>query len=117
MRSATPGFVVAAVALLAACANPERSRDLANPAVSATTLAQQMCSNCHGMKGSATPPNFPNLAGQTESYFVAQLIESDRARIGAAKHPGCGRLFAGTPAPVVQGCGSVRRSTTMSSAS
>jgi cytochrome c553 len=63
----------ATLALVTACANPTRSRDLANPAVAATTLAQQVCSNCHGVTGNATSPNFPNLAGQTEPYMVAQL--------------------------------------------
>jgi cytochrome c553 len=67
-----------AAALLAAglsvgCASPERSRDLANPAVSATTLAQQVCSNCHGLTGVAESPNFPNLAGQMAAYTAAQL--------------------------------------------
>lgn len=74
MKSATLALVAAAAALSVACANPERSRDLSNPAVSATTMAQQVCSNCHGMTGNAVSPNFPNLAGQTEPYFVAQLI-------------------------------------------
>jgi cytochrome c553 len=65
---------VAMLAVLAAgCANLERSRDLNNPAVSAVTLAQQVCSNCHGVTGVAVSPNFPNLAGQTEAYLVAQL--------------------------------------------
>jgi cytochrome c553 len=72
MKSAP--FVLAAAAVLAAgCNHIERSRDLANPQVSATTLAQQVCSNCHGMTGSAVSPNFPNLAAQTEPYIVAQL--------------------------------------------
>jgi cytochrome c553 len=60
-------------ALAAGCSNLERSRDLNNPAVSSVTLAQQVCSNCHGVTGSSTSPNFPNLAGQPEAYFVAQL--------------------------------------------
>ena len=67
-------LAVAAVALLVlGCANIERSRDLANPKLTATTLAQQVCSNCHGMTGNAVSPNFPNLAGQVESYVAAQL--------------------------------------------
>ncbi len=75
MNSATrlPILAVAAAILLIGCANPERSRDLANPAVTATTMAQQVCSNCHGMNGNAVSPNFPNLAGQVEPYIVAQL--------------------------------------------
>jgi cytochrome c553 len=74
MNSATLLLAVAAVAATSAgCANPERSRDLANPNVSATTLAQQVCSNCHGVTGNAVSPNFPNLAGQADGYFIAQL--------------------------------------------
>ena len=63
----------AAAVLVLGCVNTERSRDLANPKVSATTMAQQVCSNCHGMTGNAVSPNFPNLAGQVEPYVVAQL--------------------------------------------
>ena len=65
--------VIAAVWTLLGCSNVERSRDLANPNVSATTLTQQVCSTCHGLTGNAVSPNFPNLAGQVEPYFVAQL--------------------------------------------
>ena len=61
--------------LIAGCANPTRSRDLANPNVSAVTLAQQVCSNCHGIAGVTVSPNFPNLAAQKPAYFVAQLKE------------------------------------------
>ncbi len=64
---------LSAVALAAGCANPSRSRDLGNPNVAAVTLAQQVCSNCHGLTGNAVSPNFPNLAGQQEAYIVAQL--------------------------------------------
>ena len=41
------------------CANRERSRNLADPDVAATTLARQVCSNCHGVTGNAVSPNFP----------------------------------------------------------
>ena len=73
MKSSTLALVIAAMSLSAGCANPTRSRDLANPQVSATTLAQQVCSNCHGVTGNSTSPNFPNLAAQVDAYFVAQL--------------------------------------------
>lgn len=63
----------AAAAFVAGCANPERSRDVANPSVSATVLAQQVCSNCHGVTGVSVSPNFPNLAAQTPPYIAAQL--------------------------------------------
>jgi cytochrome c553 len=65
-------FVVGALALTG-CSDLTRSRDLANPQVSAITLAQQVCSTCHGLTGNATSPNFPNLAGQTPVYLAAQL--------------------------------------------
>jgi cytochrome c553 len=61
--------------LIAGCADLSRSRDLANPKVSGVTLAQQVCSNCHGVDGVAVSPNFPNLAAQQPAYFVAQLKE------------------------------------------
>lgn len=73
MKSSTLALLITVASLSAGCANPTRSRDLANPNVSATTLAQQVCSNCHGLTGNATSPNFPNLAGQVEPYFIAQL--------------------------------------------
>ncbi len=55
------------------CANVERSRDLANPAVSGKTIALQVCSDCHGIDGNSISPNFPNLAAQTEPYLIEQL--------------------------------------------
>src|SRR5664279_2206343 len=58
---------------VAACANLPRSRDLANPDVHGKVLAQQVCSNCHGVTGISISPNIPILAGQQEAYLVAQL--------------------------------------------
>ena len=55
------------------CSNIERSRDLANPNVAAQTIAQQVCSNCHGVDGNSTSPAFPRLAGQQSAYIVNQL--------------------------------------------
>lgn len=63
------------LAALGGCANPERSRNLADPSVTAVTIAQQVCSDCHGVTGNATSPNFPNLAGQPAEYLGAQLRE------------------------------------------
>ena len=65
-------FALAGV-VASACAPIERSRNLADPAVPATTLAQQVCSNCHGMDGNSVSPNFPRLAGQPAGYLEAQL--------------------------------------------
>jgi cytochrome c553 len=73
MRTANLSLLAAVALAAAGCGNLDRSRDLGNPNVSATTLAQQVCSNCHGMTGVAVSPNFPNLASQGEPYFVAQM--------------------------------------------
>jgi cytochrome c553 len=55
------------------CSSLERSRDLSNPAVTAKTLAQQECSNCHGVDGNSVSPQYPRLAGQQKAYLVSQL--------------------------------------------
>ena len=66
--------LVTLVAILSSgCANLERSRDTANPNVSGQVLAQQVCSNCHGVTGNSHSPEFPNLAAQQQAYLVAQL--------------------------------------------
>jgi cytochrome c553 len=66
-------LVLAGAAAAAGCAQPTRSRDTANPNVDAVVLAQQVCSNCHGVTGNSVSPNFPILAGQTPEYITAQL--------------------------------------------
>jgi cytochrome c553 len=75
MKLAPLLLALAGAALVAACANPSRSRDLANPNVPAPVLAEQVCSNCHGVTGVAVSPNFPNLAAQQPQYIVSQLKE------------------------------------------
>jgi cytochrome c553 len=67
-------LLAAAAGLLSAgCSNLDRSRDLADPRVSGKTLAQQVCSACHGIDGNSTSPMFPRLAGQQHDYLVSQL--------------------------------------------
>ena len=73
MRHPFIATTVLAASLLAACANPTRSRDLGNPAIAGPVLAQQACSLCHGTRGVSTSPNFPNLAAQQPDYLAAQL--------------------------------------------
>jgi cytochrome c553 len=75
MNSAPLLLALVVAALAGGCANPSRSRDLANPAVPAVVLAEQVCSNCHGVTGVSVSPNFPNLAAQPAAYLVAQLKE------------------------------------------
>jgi cytochrome c553 len=66
-------LAMAVAALGAGCANLERSRNLADPDVSGKTLAEQVCSNCHGLDGNSVSPNVPNLAAQQKAYLTAQL--------------------------------------------
>lgn len=60
---------------VSACTSPERSRSIIAANVPAATIAMQVCSSCHGMNGIAESPNFPNLAGQSETYLISQLKE------------------------------------------
>jgi cytochrome c553 len=73
MKKMTVPLAVALVLTAAGCGTIERSRSLANPAVSGQTLAQQVCSICHGVDGQATSPQFPRLAGQQKDYIVTEL--------------------------------------------
>jgi cytochrome c553 len=73
MQRITLPLALAVVALGAACANLERSRNVADPNVSGKTLAEQVCSNCHGIDGNSVSPNFPNLAAQQKAYLAGQL--------------------------------------------
>ena len=73
MNKTSKFLTVGLILLCTACSNLERSRDLSDPNVSASTMAQQVCSNCHGSNGNSISPNFPRLAAQQKEYFSAQL--------------------------------------------
>lgn len=74
MKTATITAVLVLATVAAGCTTtPERSRNLADPRVSGKTLAQQVCSNCHGIDGNSVSPNFPKLAAQPDEYIVDQL--------------------------------------------
>ena len=76
MKTATITLALALAAIASGCTTTsERSRNLADPSVPAKTMAQQVCSNCHGVDGNSVSPNFPKLAAQPEEYIVAQLNE------------------------------------------
>lgn len=57
----------------AGCTNVDRSRTLGDPTVSGKTIAQQVCSSCHGVDGNSISPEFPKLAGQQPQYLITQL--------------------------------------------
>ena len=76
-RSLRLAFVVAALALVVGC-SPEDPRVLHfgwDTKASGKTIAQRLCSDCHGMDGNPVSPQFPRLAGQQEAYLVKQLTE------------------------------------------
>jgi cytochrome c553 len=51
-----------------------QSADVATDAQhAAAKTAAEVCSACHGLKGSSVSPTFPNLAGQTAPYIETQL--------------------------------------------
>lgn len=72
---------------LASCSSPERSRALGDPNISGKTIAQQVCSTCHGADGNSASPQYPKLAGQRDEYIMQQLknfenhIRTDRLAI------------------------------------
>lgn len=73
MKASTFCVLLFSAALGTGCANVERSRNLADPAVPGRVLAVQVCSACHGVDGNSVSPNFPRLAGQQADYLVKQL--------------------------------------------
>jgi cytochrome c553 len=89
-------ILAGAAALACACSPIDRSRAINDPGVPALTLAQQVCSSCHGLTGVSTSPEFPKLAGQQRDYLVAQLSEfksHNRADPDGVKYMwGLGRL-------------------------
>jgi cytochrome c553 len=92
------GAIALALSLVSACSPIDRSRAINNANVPALTLAQQVCSTCHGVTGVSTSPEFPKLAGQQHEYLVAQLAEfkgHSRTDPDGVKYMwGMGRLMA-----------------------
>ena len=73
MRNMTLLTALAIATIGAGCSSLDRSRDLSDPRVSGKTLAQQVCSICHGLDGNSISPKFPRLAGQQKQYLENQL--------------------------------------------
>jgi len=62
-------------ALTAAVAKEPSAPPKVDPKASPTTLAEQVCSQCHGAAGIAALDDVPNLAGQQQDYVAKQLHE------------------------------------------
>ena len=98
MTFTTRAAIVSAIALMAAAvgvapaATPQFD-DLRNQAPihgdgAAGAVKAASCAACHGAKGIAAAPTFPNLAGQSETYLYVQLRAfKDGARVNAVMQP------------------------------
>lgn len=75
MSRVTVGLVLVLTLIAGGCTTTDSSRNLADPSVPGKVLAQQVCSICHGVDGNSINPAFPRLAGQQESYLIAQLSQ------------------------------------------
>jgi len=74
MRNISLSLALTVSIIVTACSSTtERSRTLGDPNVSGKTIAQQVCSTCHGVNGNSVSPQYPKLAGQSEEYIMAQL--------------------------------------------
>ncbi|MHB1322108.1 MAG: c-type cytochrome [Acidithiobacillus ferrivorans] len=73
MKTASITLVLALTAIAAGCTTENTSRNLGDPSVPGKVLAEQVCSNCHGVTGDSINPTFPRLAGQQEWYLIREL--------------------------------------------
>lgn len=73
MKAITIALMLALVVTSNGCTTESSSRNLADPSIHGKTLAQQVCSDCHGSTGNSVNPTFPRLAGQQEWYLISQL--------------------------------------------
>lgn len=67
--------VASNIALLAllAVALPGRAESLVDGSIEVGKAKSMTCAACHGFEGNSVNPLWPNLAGQSASYIVAQL--------------------------------------------
>ncbi len=61
-------------------------------------LANQVCVVCHGMNGVSVIDNYPNLAGQKESYLIKQM---KAFRDGNRKDPVMWNMVASLDEPTI----------------
>jgi cytochrome c553 len=73
MKTAPLALVLTLAAISAGCTTENTSRNLGDPSVRGKTLAEQVCSDCHGVTGNSVNPTFPRLAGQQAWYISSQL--------------------------------------------
>jgi len=92
-RAATVASITLTMAVGAALAATPQFDDLRNQApihgeAAAGAAKAAVCAACHGPKGIAVAPTFPNLAGQSATYLYVQLRAfKDGARENAVMQP------------------------------
>lgn len=64
---------ITAVALTSAAALFSMSVSAKGDIEAGKAKVQAVCSACHGLKGHAQIPSYPNLAGQNEQYIIKAL--------------------------------------------
>ena len=93
-------LIVLASLLLAACGREQEPQVQPAPSVpqadaaAGRIVAQNHCSNCHGLDGKGTSPLIPHLAGQKVDYLQLALREY---RSGARPHAALQQLFSELP--------------------
>jgi cytochrome c553 len=68
-------LLAALLVCAAGCAPQDAPHFGWDTSVPGKTIARRMCSDCHGLDGNPTSPQFPRLAGQQKVYLVKQLTE------------------------------------------
>ena len=92
-RAAIVASITVAMAVGVALAATPQFDDLRNQApihgdAAAGAAKAAACAACHGPKGIAVAPTFPNLAGQSATYLYVQLRAfKDGARVNAVMQP------------------------------
>jgi len=70
-----PALLAALLVCAAGCAPQDAPHFGWDTTIPGKTIAQRMCSDCHGLDGNPVSPQFPRLAGQQKAYLVKQLSE------------------------------------------
>lgn len=75
MKTATLCLLAIGLGAIARTAGAAPASASPSPTTAAATLAKEVCATCHGIAGTTTVANVPNLAAQREEYLAKQLRE------------------------------------------
>ncbi len=71
MKKLALAFILCSPALV--YSQGDSSSESTSPLSKLAAAKAQVCTACHGPQGVSTNPEWPNLAGQNEKYFIKQL--------------------------------------------